>query len=193
MIIEAIVYLIDMKASKTLQGSNLFFSTLLSYINRLIIVKPMDFLKELINGDLHQRGYSFDQFVQGWLLRMDMLVSWEASRINTIAAYTLLPHFSVNLVRSAFPEIVKITLPKLEHELYLKLTDSTARIHSPSKISNPMKQDNVRSPHIIKVRIYEKVSQRYEQMKQEDLLCELDLVENFWQCIRALMAALQIA
>jgi hypothetical protein len=53
MIIEAIVYLIDMKASKTLQGSNLFFSTLLSYINRLIIVKPLDFLKELINGDLH--------------------------------------------------------------------------------------------------------------------------------------------
>lgn len=121
---------------------------------------------------------------------MDMLVSWEASRINTIAAYSLLPHFTVDLVRTAFPEIVKITLPKLEHELYLKLTDSTARIHSPSKISNPMKQDNVRSPHIIKVRIYEKVSQRFEQMKQEDSLCELDLVDNFWSCIRALMAAL---
>jgi hypothetical protein len=52
MIIEAIIYLIEMKASKTLQGSNLFFSTLLSYINRLIIVKPLDFIKDLINGDL---------------------------------------------------------------------------------------------------------------------------------------------
>ena len=52
MIIEAIIYLIEMKASKTLQGSNLFFSTLLSYINRLIIVKPIDFIKDLINGDL---------------------------------------------------------------------------------------------------------------------------------------------
>lgn len=70
----------------------------------------------------------------------------------------MLPHFSAELVRTAFPEIVRITLPKLEHELYLKLTDSSARIHSPSKIANPLKQDNVRSPHIIKVRIYEKVS-----------------------------------
>jgi hypothetical protein len=52
MIIEAIIYLIEMKASKTLQGSNLFFSTLLSYINRLIIVKPLDFIKDLINCDL---------------------------------------------------------------------------------------------------------------------------------------------
>jgi hypothetical protein len=52
MIVEAIIYLIEMKASKTLQGSNLFFSTLLSYINRLIIVKPLDFIKDLINGDL---------------------------------------------------------------------------------------------------------------------------------------------
>jgi len=60
MIIEVMVYLIDMKACKTLQGSNLFFSTLLSYINRVIIIKPLDLLKELINGDLHQRGYSFD-------------------------------------------------------------------------------------------------------------------------------------
>jgi hypothetical protein len=52
MIVEVIIYLIEMKASKTLQGSNLFFSTLLSYINRLIIVKPLDFIKDLINGDL---------------------------------------------------------------------------------------------------------------------------------------------
>lgn len=88
---------------------------------------------------------------------MDMLVSWEASRINTIAAYNLMPKFSADLVRYAFPEIVRITLPKLEHELYLKLTDSTARIHSPSKVSSAIKE-NVRSPHIIKVRIYEKVS-----------------------------------
>lgn len=96
--------------------------------------------------------------MQGWLVRMDMLVSWEASRLNTIAAYNLLPHFSGELLRQTFHEIVRITLPKLEHELYLKLTDSQARIHSPSKVANPMKSDGIRSPHIIKVRIHEKVS-----------------------------------
>lgn len=67
---------------------------------------------------------------------MEWIVSWEMTKINTIAAYNLLPNFSVDLVRSAFPEIVRITLSKLEHELYLKLTDDTARIHSPSKIAN---------------------------------------------------------
>lgn len=40
LIVEAIVYLIEMKANKAIQGSNLFFSTVLSYLNRLIIVKP---------------------------------------------------------------------------------------------------------------------------------------------------------
>ena len=87
-----------------------------------------------------------------------MLVSWEATKINTIAAYNLLPTFSGDLVRSAFPEIFRITLSKLEHELYLKLTESSARIHSPSKIASLSKQDHIKSPHIIKVRIYEKVS-----------------------------------
>lgn len=96
--------------------------------------------------------------MHAWLSRMDMLVSWESSRLNTIAAYNLLPHFPGELVRQTFHEIVRITLPKLEHELYLKLTDSQARIHSPSKIANPLKQDGIRSPHTIKVRIHEKVS-----------------------------------
>lgn len=36
------------------------------------------------------------------------------------------------------------------------------------------------------------MSLRYETLKQEDQLCELDLVDNFWQRIRELMAALQI-
>lgn len=141
-----------------MQGSNLFFSNLLTYINRIIIIKPNEFLQQIINLELRQRGYSFEHFVQGWLQKMDMLVSWEATRINVIAVFNLLVHFPAELVRTAFSEIIRTTLPKLEHELYLKLTDSTARIHSPSKISNFTKNDHVRSPHIVKVRILEKVS-----------------------------------
>jgi len=99
MMLEALVYLIEWKAMKSIQGSNLFFSQLLCYINRAIIVKPQDFLAQSINVDLRQRGYSFEQFVQAWLQKMDMLVSWEATRINTIAVFSLLPHFSAELVR----------------------------------------------------------------------------------------------
>ena len=83
---------------------------MLGYLNRLIIIKPQEFLAVSVNVDLRQRGYSFEQFVHGWLSRMDMLVSWESSRLNTIAAYNMLPHFSGELVRQAFPEIVRITL-----------------------------------------------------------------------------------
>jgi hypothetical protein len=81
-------------------------------------------------------------------------------------------------------------MSKLNHELYLKLTDGTQRIVSPSKIANPIKHEYNKSPHIVKLRLYEKVSQRYETMKQEDQLCELDLIDNFWQRIRDLMASL---
>lgn len=56
---------------------------------------------------------------------MEMIVSWEATRINVIAIYNLLPSFPGELVRTSFAEIVRTTLAKLEHELYLKLSDST--------------------------------------------------------------------
>ena len=59
------------------------------------------------------------------------------------------------------------------------------------KLPNDKHEYN-KSPHIVKLRLYEKVSQRYETMKQEDQLCELDLIDNFWQRIRELMASLQI-
>ena len=89
------------------------------------IIKPTEFLTQVINVDLRQRGYSFEQFVQGWLQKMEMIVSWEATRINVIAIYNLLPSFPGELVRTSFAEIVRTTLAKLEHELYLKLSDST--------------------------------------------------------------------
>lgn len=59
LVLEASIYLIEMKGSKTLQGSNQFFSTILSYINRVIILKTPEFLSQTINVDLRQRGYSF--------------------------------------------------------------------------------------------------------------------------------------
>ena len=55
---------------------------------------------------------------------MDLVVSWEAHRIKTLAILTLLPHFNAELIQKAFGEVAKLTFDRLEHELYLKITNN---------------------------------------------------------------------
>ena len=48
----------------------------------------------------------------------------------------------------------------------------------------------LRNPNAVNIKIHERISQRYEQMKREDWLLEFDLIDIFWQKIRDLMAKL---
>ena len=79
--------------------------------------------------------------MEAWLTKMDLVVSWEAHRIKTLAILTLMPHFGGDLIRQAFGEIARMTFDKLEHELYLKVTNNESRFSSPSRFSNPNKAD----------------------------------------------------
>jgi len=87
-----------------------------------------------ILGPLHQSGVLFDQFVQAWFKKMDFITSRESLRINLIAIYTLLPHFSAEMLTKWFPEIGRHTFGQLDNYMYLKLTNSSCRFHSPSKM-----------------------------------------------------------
>ena len=185
-------YLIEAKAVKTIPCSSVFFTTLMTYINRVIIVKPAEFLSQIVQTDLRQLGYTFEQFIEGWLTKMDMIVSQEANRINCLACYNLVPHFSEQVLKAALPEISKYTFTMLEHFLFLKLTDNKSRFHSPSRLQHATPQIFNKNPNIIKIRVHEKVSQRFDQMKREDPLLDFDLMDHFWQRIRELMTNLNI-
>ena len=123
---------------------------------------------------------------------MDLVLSWEAHRIKTLAILTLLPHFNGDLIRQAFGEIARLTFDKLEHELFLKVTNNESRFSSPSRFSNPSKTDHMRNPNTVKIRIHEQISQRYEAIKRDDWLLNFDLFDIFKQKTDELIGKLGI-
>ena len=102
-----------------------------------------------------------------------------------IALYSLLPHFSAELLQSTFSEICRLTLSKLDSYLYIKLSNSDHKFHSPYKASvsrnlEEMRKNNPR----VKINYAEKVSQRLEHLRKDDSLQDLDVVEHFWQMMQ---------
>ena len=158
----------------------------------MLIIKQDDFVNGILHAELTQRGFSFEQFVEAWLTKMDLVVSWEAHRIKTLAILTLLPHFNVGLIQKAFGEVARLTFDRLEHELYLKVTNNEARFDSPGRFANPNKADHVKNPNAVKIRIHEQISQRYETIKREDWLLTFDIINILWQKTRELMTKLGI-
>ena len=136
---------------------------------------------------------NFDQFVNSWFSKMDFIASRESTRINLIAIYTLLPHFSLDMIRKHFREIGKLTFPQLENFLYLKLTNNSSRFHSPTQMNNDkctfpyggtgaLHQKNVR----LIIQYAEKMSQRMDQLKKDDPILLYDLVDCFNDSMRQL-------
>ena len=105
----------------------------------MVIIKQQDFIVGIIQAELRQKGYSFEDFVKAWLGKMDMVVSWEAHRIKTLAILCMLPHFSSEMIQMHFVDIAKLTFEKLEHELFLRITNNDQRFSSPSRFNHPSK------------------------------------------------------
>ena len=74
---------------------------------------------------------------------MEMITSRESLRINLIAIYMLIPHFSTEMLSQFFAEVGRHTFSQLDNYMYLKLTNSSCRFHSPSKMS----KDNCTFPY----------------------------------------------
>ena len=124
---------------------------------------------------------------------MEMIVQWEAHRIKSLAILVMLPYLTPDLVQAQFGEIGKLLFNRLEDDLYHKLVNDKAQAHySPSRFGQANKNELLRNPNAVNIKIHERISQRYEQMKREDWLLEFDLIDIFWQKIRDLMAKLQI-
>jgi hypothetical protein len=50
----------------------------------------------------------------------------------------------------------------------------------------------IKSTNSVRLRTFEKISQRYEELKRNDLLLDIDLTEHFWQQMRTLASNLQL-
>lgn len=116
---------------------------------------------------------------------MDSILSQESLQINCLAVYNVLPHMPADLVLLALPEIGRHTFSMLEHHLFLKLTNNKSRFHSPSRISKESPQ-LVKNSNLMRTKQHEKMSLRYEEMKRNDQILELEVIEHFWQRMRDL-------
>ena len=172
---------------------NAYFQRLVTYLNRILINKPDDFVVGILQTEFVAQGRTFDSFLGAWLSRMDMIVHWEAHRIKTLALCMVLPYLTGEMVQKHFAEIGRLLFTRLEDELYHRLTDGQARVkYSPNRFGVLNKQEQMRNPNALNIKIHEKISQRYEKLKREDWLLDFDLIEIFWQKVRDLMAKLQI-
>ena len=106
---------------------------------------------------------------------MDMIASQESRRINLLAIYNLLPFFTGELIQKTFGEIGRLTFTILDSFLHIKLLNGDSDFNSPSKVAHT---------HIVstkvKINLMEKVSQRMENIKKEDPLLLVDIIEYFW-------------
>jgi len=56
----------------------------------------------------------------------------------------------------------------LEQYLYLKLTNNKSRFHSPSRLASVMSPQLIKNSNTVRLRTFEKISQRYEDLKKND-------------------------
>ena len=105
---------------------------------------------------------------------MELILSQESRRINLLAIYSLLPYFSGDLLQKMFGEVGRLTFTILDSHMHLKLIMNETRYCSPSKISHY----NILSTKV-KINMMEKVSQRMEQLKREDSLLDIDIIDFF--------------
>ena len=70
----------------------------------------MEILIELMTA----KGLQLHTFVEEWIKKMDFILSQEASRINCLAIYNLLPFFPAPLIKVILPEVGRVTFGMLE-------------------------------------------------------------------------------
>lgn len=181
------LYVAEANIAKTQQSSALLITQLLTYLNRMIVVKTSLFMSTLAEL-LVAKNLQLADWVREWIKKMDFLVSQESIRVNCLALYCLLPHMPAELVRALLPQIGSLTFNLLEQNLFLRLTNNKSRFHSPSRMNvNPVGRSSS-----MRQRQLEKISQRYEELKRSDRLLDIDLMEHFWTQIRFLQQNLQI-
>ena len=166
--------------------SSSFFTNLITFIDRVIITDKDWFINEILSVMHRDQNLQFAQFVHAWFSKMDFIASRESIRINLIAIYALLPHFTQDMIAVHFREIGRLTFQQLDNYMYLKLTNNSCRFHSPSQMNSDkctfpyggtgaLQQKNVR----LVIQYAEKMSQRMDQLKKEDPILEYDLIDCF--------------
>lgn len=185
-ILLATSYLTQNQVHRTLPTSSSFFTNLITFIDRVIITDKNWFINEILTVLHRDQNLQFAHFVHAWFSKMDFIASRESIRINLIAIYALLPHFTQDMVAVHFREIGRLTFQQLDNYMYLKLTNNSCRFHSPSQMNSDkctfpyggtsaLQNKNVR----LVIQYAEKMSQRMDQLKKEDPILEYDLIDCF--------------
>ena len=105
---------------------------------------------------------------------MDMIDSQQSKCINLLAIYTLLPCFTAECVQKRLGEIARFTISILESFLIKKFIIEDFKFRSPSKIDRMDSSNNK-----LKINLMDKEGSRMENIKKEDPLLKVDLIDFF--------------
>ena len=173
-------YLVNCTVNKSLPNNSTFFTSLVTMINRVIII-DLDYFMDILRELFEQKGMQFESFVRSWFSKMEFLVSQESRKMNVIAMYLLLPKIPQHVMQEFFPEIVKNSITQLNSFLSIKLQGDDPRLYSPSKFGGASRTSQ-QIPRVL-INLAQQSSQRFETLKKEDKLLEIDLIETFKQSL----------
>ena len=138
---------------------------------------------------------------------MNHIVSWEAHRLMVLTLLTLLPFLTAETIEQSFSDIARLTLHRLEEDLFLKLSNEKAlkirgnlqenydrkiqfamlEVRSECYQNRKHDQNCEKASISIKIRMNESLSLRWKDMKREDWLLEFDQIDIFMQKVKELL------
>jgi len=168
-------YLLWTNTSKSLPYISNFFTLLLNYLNRIILLS-----KDSLFSDLQASNIDFSAFIDTYFSKMDFLVSVDSKRLNLLGIYSLLPVLPSHLLQKHFPEIARLTFGQLDNYLQLKMAGNEARFMSPSKMAGSLKQRST----ALRIQQIQNISKRTEQLKKIDPIFQVDIVDFFREVLQ---------
>jgi len=102
------LYLVEPNVQKPNPSVTAFYTQMITYLNRMIVVKPNEFLT-ILSELLAVKQISINFWVEEYFRKMEHVVSQEGQRINCLAIYNILPHLNGPLIGALLPEVGRLT------------------------------------------------------------------------------------
>jgi hypothetical protein len=75
LIATCLQYIIEAKVFKNLPHCHSFYSQLLTFVNRWLVLKTDQFMNEIVQGEVcGKMGYQFERLLAQWISKMDLII-----------------------------------------------------------------------------------------------------------------------
>jgi len=166
---------------EVLQYSNKFNTVSIALICRVLC-----FNAEGVISLIGTLGFTQEQFINGWLNKMNYIATHYGRRLNLLGIMGVLCCLSPDIIKKYFAQLMNFVLPLVENNILTK--DSRESKRSNSSTLTPTKQNKV---SIVKNKDMMQ-SERKQILRSEDLTANLELDNYFFIKYEQLCKALNV-